>query len=371
MKLSTTKDATTKDATTKSPAAKGGRARWLLIALIIWALAACDGRAPPEPAPQNIRLAKLMTVIQESEDAIFEYTGRIEALTSVDLSFEMAGTLAQLPVLEGSTVAEGSLIASLDPTDFQLAVREAEVQLRLASQDLARKERVLEENAIAKSVVEDAINQQELQRVRLSQAKERLSDTRLLAPFDAYVSSRYFDRFVNVKAGEAIVRLHDLTRFQVVVNIPEALVATSGPTQLVRSWVEFSFAPGRTFDITYHENLGEADALAQTYEVSFLMDNPGESLRILPGMTASAKLMVQGQSADTILLPASALVPTADGNLSVWVFNPETSRVTRRIVEAGLPTQEGFPIVSGLAAGERIVVAGASQIQDGMQIKPL
>lgn len=342
-----------------------------MIALLISLIPACDGRAPPEPAPQNIRPAKLMTVVRESADQIFEYTGRIEAMRSIDLSFETAGTLTQLPVLEGSQVVADSLIASLDPTDFQLAVREAEVQLRLASQDLTRKQRVLEENAIAKSVVEDAINQQELQRVRLSQAKERLASAELLAPFDAYISSRFFDRFVNVKAGEPIVRLHDLSRIQVVVSIPEALVATTGPDQLLGAWVDFSFAPGKTFAITYHENRGEADALAQTYEVSFLMDNPGESLRILPGMTASVKLHVRGTEASAIILPASALVPTANGGLSVWVFDPETSQANRRHVTVSTPTQKGIPVTSGLTSGEQVVIAGASQIQDGMQIRPL
>ena len=311
-----------------------------------------------------------MTVTSQVQGVQYNFTGRIEALQSIDLSFEVGGPLREMPIREGENIEAGSIIASLDPTEFQLAVQESEVQLKLAAQDLTRKRRVLAENGIAKSAVEDAQSNYELQKVRLNKAKERLSDTRIYAPFDAYVSRKYFDSFVNVSPGTPIVKLHDLRKLQVIMNIPENLIATVGADDLLRAWVEFSFAPGKQFEVTYHENRGEAESLAQTYEVSFVMDNP-EGLNLLPGMTASAKIEMKRTGDGAILLPSASLMPTPDNKLAVWVYDPETQFVSRRMIESGAPTQAGVPVTSGLLAGEQIVVAGGSQLQEGMKVRPL
>ena len=85
--------------------------------------------------------------------------------------------------------------------------------------------------------------------------------------------------------------------------------------------MQFSFAPDRQFDINLHENRGEADSLAQTYEVSFIMDTPTD-LNILPGMTAAAMILIKDNSESSFILPASAVVPTPEGELAVWVYNP-------------------------------------------------
>ena len=339
------------------------------LALVLM-LVGCLDRAPPEPVLQNIRPAKLMTVTSQAEGVQYNFTARLEALQSIDLSFEVGGPLHEMPVREGESIEAGSMIAALDPTEFQLAVQEAKIQLKLAAQDLTRKRKVLAENGIAKSAVEDAQSNYELQRVRLNKANERLSDTRIYAPFDAYVSRRYFDTFVNVTPGTPIVKLHDLTRLQVIMNIPENLIATSDPEEILRAWVEFSFAPGKQFDVSYYENRGEAESLAQTYEVSFVMENP-EGLNLLPGMTASAKIKMQRTSDATILLPSSSLTPTPDNKLAVWVFDPESQIVSRRVIESGTPTQAGVPVTNGLQVGDQIVVAGGSQLQEGMQVRPL
>lgn len=341
----------------------------LAIAVILTLGTACSDRAPPEPEQQQVRPAKLMTVESSTDSELLVFTARIEALQAIDMSFEVGGPLQQFPVREGETVKAGALLAALDPTDFTLVAREAEIQLKIARQDLDRKREVLKENGIAKSQVEDAETNYDLQRVRFDRARERLKESKIYAPFDAYVSRRYVDNFVIVNPGEPVVRLLDLNRLLVVMSITESLVATVTPDQLLEAWVQFSFAPGRQFDMTFHENRGEADSLAQTYEVSFIMDNPSD-LNILPGMTAAAMILIKNNSESSFILPASAVVPTPDGELSVWVYDPATSEISRRIIQTGAPVHAGVPVTAGLRTGEQVVVAGAGQLQTGMKVRP-
>jgi RND family efflux transporter MFP subunit len=220
------------------------------------------------------------------------------------------------------------------------------------------------------SLVEEAEGLYKLREVRLSQAREDLSDTRITAPFEAYISQRFVDRHVNVDAGDDIVRVLDLTQLYVIANLPEQIVATATNEQVVQRYAEFAFAPGQRFELEYYENRGEAGTVAQTYEVTFVMPRP-EGLRILPGMTATVVLEFSQGASDTVEIPPTALVADVDGRYFVWLFDRDSGMVSRRYVEAGVPHADSVAISTGLASGELIVAAGAQQLHDGMRVRAL
>ncbi len=341
-----------------------------IVAIGVLLLAACTDRADPVAEPQSVRPARILEVTVSPDSRKLSFVGRIEAAKSIDLAFEVSGPLQQLPVREGQTVERGALVAALDPTEFQLAVREAEVQLKLARQDLQRKERILKQRAIARSDVDDARSFFELQRVRLERARETLRDTRLISPFDALVARRYVDSFVNVRAADPIVRLHDLHELLVVANIPEHLFATVSATDVTDTYCQFEFAPSRRFPLTVRENRTEADSVAQTYEVSFAMDRPAD-LNLLPGMTTTVFVELSNGVDHRILLPPAAVIGAPDGSMFVWVLANEEGDVERRSVRVGAPGRDGVPVIEGLQAGDRVVTTGAERLQDGMRVRPL
>ena len=217
----------------------------VLLALI--GLVACEDRTPPAPADQSLRPARIFLVRDVATTLQYNFVGRVEAAQSIDVTFEVGGPLVELPMLEGQTVKQGELVAALDATDFDLAVREAQVQLQLARQDLERKRKVLTQKGIARSVVDDANSMYQLQQVHLAQAQQSLADTRIHAPFDAFVARRYVDNFVNIKVGDKVVRLHDLHTLDIVSNVPEGLLATASANQVIESFAEFDFIPGERF----------------------------------------------------------------------------------------------------------------------------
>ncbi len=348
-----------------------GKLPYAWAGLLLAAAAGCGEHAVSEPADQHIRPARIFVVQNDTDVRRYQFVGRVEAAQSIDVSFEVAGPLAELPVLEGQTIKRGEVVAALESTDFKLAVREAEVQLQLARQDLDRKRRVLRQKGIARSVVDDALTMYELQKVRLDKAKQSLRETRILAPFDAYVARRFVDNFVNVGVGEKIARLNDLHSLLVVANVPENLLATASQEQVVSNFAVFDFIPDQRFPLTYRENRGEADAVAQTYEVSMQMQRP-EQWTILPGMTARVELNLRNEGEVTgTVVPASALVGTSENGFFVWRYDPETHLTTRTPVTVGAPKARGVEVLSGLADGDMIVATGASQLQPGMRVSVL
>ena len=172
---------------------------------------------------------------------------------------------------------------------------------------------------------------------------------------------------------------HDDPRRQVIDERPRNLfiplaqcVAGATPDRVLGLHARFLFLPDRRFELEYREYRGEADAVAQTYEMTFAMPRP-ESVNILPGMTATLELELTAEagSGQRIDIPTSALVTGADKGFIVWIYDPQSHLVEKRSVKVGPAAGRGVSVVAGLRGGELVVATGASQLQQGMKIQVL
>ncbi|MFT6643873.1 MAG: RND family efflux transporter MFP subunit [Patiriisocius sp.] len=343
----------------------------VLILVLALATSGCSDRQPPAIQDQMVRQAKLMTVETVAPFQELEFVGRVEALQTVDMSFQVAGSLAQMSILEGQTLKRGELVAALETTEFDLAVREAVAQLNLALLDLERKRRVFADKSIAKSAVDDAETLAQLQQVKLEMAREALADSTIEAPFDAYVAKRYLDNFTNVKAMEPVVRLQNRNELLMVTSLPEALLAKNTSTLLANASAEFSFIDGQKFPLSFHENRGEAEDFSQTYKVTFAFASP-KGFNIIPGMTAKVRVRLSDQpdQATVTYVPTSSIVSNSNNQLAVWLVDELSGSVTLKVVSTGVPNGNTVPVKAGLRSGDKIVIAGASQLRDGMIVTP-
>jgi RND family efflux transporter MFP subunit len=339
---------------------------------LVLLLAACEPAPPPVPDPQIERVARVMQVRARVEGRELRFVGQVEAAQTVDLKFEVGGTLKLLNAREGETLRAGTLVAALDKREFELALREAEVQRQLAKQDLDRKTALLARRVIPQATVDDATALFELRTVHLEQARKNLTETEILAPFDAYVVNRFIDNHGVVQSGTAVARIADLNELLVSVNVPEALLATIPESNVAAISAQFPFIDGESFPLFYRENRGEADPVAQTYRVTMSMHPPAR-WNILPGMTARVTVTLDetpGVDA-SVLVPAGAVVATPEGEFAVWSFDHDSGAVARVPVKVEADASGGFRVTSGLQGGEWIIAAGAHQVQPGMRIRPL
>lgn len=346
--------------------------RTALATVLIIAVAGCTGEPADVATDQQIRSARLLQVAPTTRQRQLKLISRVEASQSVDLAFQVSGPLTELPLREGQFVAAGTLLAALDSVDFKLAIREAEVALDLANQDLTRKRSLLSRRGVSQALVDDAKGRADLAQIRLEQARADLADSRLTAPFDAYIARRYLHRHTNITRGTPVLRILDLDPLQLVASVPEAVLATITAEQVDHIEAQFPFAPDTRYPVTYLEHVVEADPVAQTYEVSFALPRP-TAWNLLPGMTATVTVHLRTQPAQdqALTIPASALVSAADKSLYVWVVDPSTYAVAERRLSLGPVTSTGITVTAGLAAGELIVISGAQQLQPGMRVTPI
>ena len=364
---------------------------FFLLAVISSILIACGKKAEEAP-PEVIRPVKTATVSAGTEITGMTLPGTVRASQRVELAFkEVGGRLIELPIegREGQQVEQGELLARIDPKDFktdlnrvQGRLKEALAELDLAKAEFDRVKRIQKQDAGAVSGVDidrkrEAVNAMQ-GRIRALQAavesaKNLLSYTNLKAPFAGVIAQRFVDNFQNVQPKQPILALEDVTQVEILIDVPENVVAVANSTEDedIKAVAQFPTAPDKQYELQLKEYATRADAATQTYQVVLQMPQP-EDLNIYPGMTATVTLAA-GSSAtadSAIVIPAIAVVAKPDGTSFVWEINPDDMTVHQRKVKVGAVTgTENIRIVDGLEGGEKIAVAGVLKLQEGMKVR--
>jgi RND family efflux transporter MFP subunit len=295
----------------------------------------------------------------------------VEASSQVNLSFRRGGPLVELNVEEGDKVRKGQVLARIDPRDFQLALNAARAAYESAEADFRRFSALYEKQGISATRMDQVRAAREVALSAMREAKARLDDTYLRAPFDGEVGAVFVENFTDVLLKIPVLSLVDVSALEIIVDAPEAGVATFDRSTVGRIVAKFAAAPEKEFDLNLKQIASQADPRTRTYRTELLMTQP-EGLNVLPGMTVSVTVYPSDTTKARVVVPAKAVLAEADGQKIVWVIDSETLRTHRREVTVGSVTGTGgIEIHSGLQGGERIATTGMNQLQEDMEIRLL
>lgn len=253
-------------------------------------------------------------------------------------------------------------------TDFELR----ETQYRVAEEDLKSARQLVEQSVIAR---QEDIEAQEADitglRARLQEVAIQLDDTTIRAPFDGVVARRFAEESQDIGVGQPVLRIQDADELTVAIDVPEAEMASDiRSPDVVELVAEFGAAPGRSFPVSIREVAQVADPTTQTFRVRATMDAPS-GVTLLPGMTASVRLVRKDAAGGgRILVPLTAIARDGSGEQVAWILG-EDRAVRRRAVRLGQIAGPAVEVLEGLGSGDRIVVAGVSQLKEGMMVRDL
>jgi RND family efflux transporter MFP subunit len=248
----------------------------------------------------------------------------------------------------------------------------AETAYRVAQEEHKAARQMLEKGTIAR---EEDIEAQEAAvrglEGRVVEASLQLADSTLHAPYDGVIAQRFVEQNQNVTAKQPIVKFQDVDEIDVIVDVPESVMAGIRAADIVQIQAEFSGAPGLQFPVHVKEVAQRADPTTQTFQVRVAMKAPPD-VTILPGMSATITLTYRRASVlgSRILVPIAAVYKDSSGEQVAWVLGPEQT-VSRRPVKLGEATGGQLEIVDGLRPGDRIAVAGVTHLRDGMKVRDL
>jgi RND family efflux transporter MFP subunit len=340
----------------------------------------CGDDAAPT-AKEPVRPVKLMTIDQGIAGSVREYPGKVSANQSVELGFEVSGKIVELPIDDGMSVRKGEVLGRLDQSDFIAARDSAEANRKAAQSAYERAKRIFDQGAGSQAEVDKALRDIEVANQDLLKAQKALDDTTLKAPFSGKVSRKIADNFQNVQAKQAIALLEDVSSLQLDINVPEQdfVRMTPGLTlqqrnERIKPEIQVSTVANSGFPARLISFETTADPVTRTYLATFAFDNPAD-VNVLPGMTAKLVLHLPGDvsraSEQGLLVPASAVVTDTDGGAFVWRFDDSSSTVARAKVDIGDMSGDSIRILSGLQSGDRIAIAGAAHLREGVEVRPL
>lgn len=320
-----------------------------------------------------------------------ELSGRLSALNVADVRPQISGIVQKRLFIEGADVSAGQPLYQIDPAVYQATydqargvLAKAEAALSDAKAKSSRYAELVKINAVSKQDYDDAVaavseDQADIlaDRASLESARINLAYTRITSPISGKIGVS------NVTAG-ALVTAEQTTALATVQTIDRMYLDVPRPSI---DWLRLR----KAFDAGHLKQAGKHGALVRvvmedgsdysqpgtlafsditvdqtTGSVTLRVVVPNPEHELLPGMFVRAEIE-EGVDDHAMLVPQLAVTRTPDGQATVWLASAD-GKVHEAPVKADTAYGDKWIISQGLKTGDRVVVSGASQLQDGMPV---
>lgn len=303
------------------------------------------------------------------------FSGTIEPRYATDMAFRVLGRIVSRPVAVGDRVHKGQEMATLDPTQLDLAVQSAQADFRTAQAQydnaLANEKRqaILLKGSNVAQADYDAARQArdssaagvEKAEASLKKAQDQRGYAVLRPDYDGVVSATQAEIGQVVAAGQTVLTIARPDIREAVVDIPDHL--TQYLAVGTRFEVTLEADPTVAGEGQVREVAPQADAQTRTRRVKLTLNRPPQGFR-LGAMIQAHPAVTPAERAVT--LPLSALVDEG-GQSSVYVIDPQSRIVSRQFVTVDARSESSFS-TSGISAGSYIAIAGVHALKEGQTV---
>lgn len=338
---------------------------------------------PPPAAAAQLPEVDVAVVSQRRITDWQAYSGRLEAVQRAEIRPQVSGILTAVHFKDGGLVKKGDPLFTIDPRPYAAEVARAEAQLAAAearngyaANELARGERLLVDNAIARREFEEKQNAAREAQARLREARAALQVARLnleytqiVAPISGRVSRAEITvgNLVAPNGPVALTSIVSADQIYVAFDVDEQSYlkrVAKGDSKLpVQVALGDEETPSHQGQLVSVDN--RFDTSSGTIRLRALLDN--REARLLPGLYARVQL---GSAAEREALMVDEKAVGTDQSKRFVLALDAANKLSYREVKLGSQVQGLRVVESGLAPGERIVVNGLHMVQPGAVIKP-
>ncbi|MDE2600087.1 MAG: efflux RND transporter periplasmic adaptor subunit [Rhodocyclaceae bacterium] len=306
------------------------------------------------------------------------FSGRLEAIDRVEIRPQVTGVLTAVHFKDGALVKKGDILFTIDQRPYAAAVSAAEARADYTAADLARGERLLTENAIAKRYFEEKKNAAQVAQADLKIAKLNLEYSQIRAPIDGRMSRAEVTvgNLVTANSGPALTTLVSSNKIYASFDVdeqsflkyvnPARAAAAAGKKELALP-VSLGLAneSGYSHDGTISSVDNRIDTTSGTIRVRAVFDNKDNTL--IPGLYARIRLG-GGNEREAVLIAEKAIGTDQDKRFVLVV--DKDNKAEYRQIQTGA-AQNGLIVVdAGLQPGERIIVNGLQRVRPGAPVSP-
>lgn len=304
-----------------------------------------------------------VTVMEVQPDTAREtigLPGYLAPFADATIAAEKGGRIVEMAVDKGDRVKAGQVLVRINDRLWKAHAAQAEVKAREAATEWQRWKALKDSGGVSPRDLDTVRKARDLSAAAREQARTQVDQCVVVSPMDGIVADRYMDCGEFAVEGGALVRIVDVARLKLVLDVPER---DAGAIE-VGSEVAFEIADlGRRFRGTVRFVSPTATRASNAYRTEVEVDNRQGLLRA--GMIASARL-VRRIVDDAIVIPLAAVVNDEGEHV---VFVVEDGRAVRRRVYIDTIQDQSVRLRTGLRAGDRLVTAGQRTLQDGRAVK--
>ena len=344
----------------------------VLVALLIAACSEDSQITEPVAMTQPVAV-KTLTLSNQPWSYRVESFGQLNVADTVNIGVESPGTITALNLTEGQPVKAGQLLFALDDKKQQLRYQQAKANVAEASAQLAQSQKTLgrfealradgaaseDQLLLAKTGFETAVARLQQTHAALDIASAELAERRLLSPVDGVVERESVEIGQYIQPGQTpvVIQADGALQVSAYVTEYEVVAITVGQTATVT-------VAGTEFQALI-ESIGHtAKPGTGNYQIKLRILDGASHLR--EGMSARVQLPITS-SREVLLVPRTAVVDRQRKRV-VFVVKEGLARI--RDVQFGLPDQNLLPVVSGLVAGEQLILTPLQSITDGVAVIP-
>jgi membrane fusion protein (multidrug efflux system) len=317
--------------------------------------------APPEPQPPTPGTNVHVEVLAPApfEDILY-LTGQALAWETIDISSEANGRIDTQEIEIGEAVKKGDELFQIDTVAIQADHAHAKASLALAQEELKRAEGLRKSGVAAPQLLDQARTEEQLAQVALRSVQVRLDRSTVRAPIDGVVSVLHKELGEFADFGTALCEIVQTDRLNAAIPVPEREIGRFKEGDQVR--IRFDAIPDKAYEGTIFRIQPTADLVTRTYPVEIEIQNPEGEMK--PGMTARAE-MVRERIEDAITVPLFAIRPMEN---QYFVMIEQEGVAHMRQIMPGKLNGDRVHVLSGVAAGDRLIVSGHRELREGAAV---
>ncbi|UFH56253.1 efflux RND transporter periplasmic adaptor subunit [Spirosoma sp. KNUC1025] len=335
----------------------------LLVAL--WGCGSKAEQATTQAADEAVVPVKLAPVSRVVRAEPVVASGLISSAQEARLSFKVGGIINQMLVEEGQSVRKGQLLATLDLTEINAQVSQAQLANEKAERDLNRVKSLYADTAATLEQFQNATTGTNVAKQNLAIAQFNRSYAQIHSTVDGTVTRKVANAGEFISPGASVYLISSNRQSDWVVRVGVSDKDWARLRLGNRASVSLEAYPGQTFTGTVSELAQAADPVNKLYEVEVRI-NPGAT-RLAPGLFAKVTL-VPAQSRTYTLVPVEAIVEGNGKEGFVYVLADDRKHVRKTPIQIGFLDGNKVLLSSGLASVKDVVTAGSAYLTEASSV---
>jgi membrane fusion protein (multidrug efflux system) len=335
----------------------------LVDSLLIIVLFSChSGISETKSVKQKISSLTVDAIIVHPSvlDQSISVSGTLRPFEETVLMPEVSGRVVTINLPEGKTVKKGMLLIELFNDDLQAQLQKSQAQLQIAEDNLKRQSELKKVDGISQSEYDQAQLQVNSIKADIEVLNVQIGRTKIRAPFDGTVGLRNISPGAQVTQSTALVTIREVDQLKLDFSVPEKYSSAIIPGTTVKFMVQ---GDDKKYEATVMATEQGIEPSTRNLKARAVVKSQSSSL--IPGAFANVELRL-GENRQALLVPTQAIIPQEKNKKLIVAKQGKANFV---IVKTGTRTSSRVEILSGINAGDTIVVNGILFLKQDADLK--